>query len=35
MECSINDQAVLTELRKLMAWVRSGDDDYTEGTAER
>ncbi len=23
------------ELRKLMAWVRSGDDDYTEGTAAR
>jgi ketol-acid reductoisomerase len=23
------------ELRKLMAWVKSHDDDYTEGTATR
>lgn len=28
-------EATGRELRKLMAWVRSGDDDYTEGTAER
>ena len=23
------------ELRKLMSWVKSADDDYTEGTAAR
>lgn len=28
-------EATGRELRTLMAWVRSGDDDYTEGTAER
>lgn len=28
-------EATGRDLRKLMAWVRSGDDDYTEGTAER
>ncbi len=28
-------EATGRELRKLMAWVRSSDDDYTEGTAQR
>ena len=28
-------EATGRELRKLMAWVRSSDDDYTEGTAAR
>jgi len=28
-------EATGRELRKLMSWVKSGDDDYTEGTAAR
>ena len=28
-------EATGRELRKLMSWVDSGDDDYTEGTAAR
>jgi ketol-acid reductoisomerase len=28
-------EATGRELRGLMAWVKSGDDDYTEGTAAR
>ena len=28
-------EATGRELRKLMAWVKSHDDDYTEGTAAR
>jgi len=28
-------EATGRELRKLMSWVDAGDDDYTEGTAER
>jgi Ketol-acid reductoisomerase len=28
-------EATGRELRKLMSWVRSDDDDYTEGTAAR
>ena len=28
-------EAVGKDLRGLMAWVRSGDDDYTEGSAAR
>jgi ketol-acid reductoisomerase len=28
-------EAVGRELRGMMAWVDSGDDDYTEGTAAR
>jgi ketol-acid reductoisomerase len=28
-------EATGRELRKLMSWVKSADDDYTEGTAAR
>jgi ketol-acid reductoisomerase len=28
-------EAVGRELRGMMSWVKSGDDDYTEGTATR